>query len=420
MSNQTQKSSPARLLITLIVAIAALATGYIAGKNSSSVPTAESNQDAEPSNTAAASSTDELKEQLAAVGYAAGSVSAPARTGVTVNTPAAYSANNLFTSGHFPGAQLMTMDGKILHQWEYSFDQLWPGHDKKESDVSFWRRVHLFPNGDIIAIIEPIGIFKLDRNSKLLWKNDCGAHHDFFVAPNGHTFTLARKSTRRTVVGLERPVLEDFVLELDESGQEVRRVSILDALDASDYRPLLFDAVQTWDITHTNSLKNLASAPDAPPTQVLLSLRELDSAAILDLDSKRITWAFKGMWHRQHEITALDSDRLLLFDNLSREPNSRVVEFDRRTQTIAWTYGDKPGQPLNSPTCGLAARLPNGNTLITESIPGRVLEVTPTGKIVWEFVNPNQLKSKASVIASIFDFQRLPQNFPTDWLPPTQ
>ncbi len=33
-------------------------------------------------------------------------------------------------------------------------------------------------------------------------------------------------------------------------------------------------------------------------------------------------------------------------------------------------------------------RLPNGNTLITESDGGRLLEVTPAGEIVWEYLNP--------------------------------
>lgn len=33
-------------------------------------------------------------------------------------------------------------------------------------------------------------------------------------------------------------------------------------------------------------------------------------------------------------------------------------------------------------------RLANGNTLIVESMAGPMIEVTPTGEIVWDFVNP--------------------------------
>ena len=33
-------------------------------------------------------------------------------------------------------------------------------------------------------------------------------------------------------------------------------------------------------------------------------------------------------------------------------------------------------------------RLPNGNTLITAGVPGRLLEVTSDGEVVWEFISP--------------------------------
>ena len=37
---------------------------------------------------------------------------------------------------------------------------------------------------------------------------------------------------------------------------------------------------------------------------------------------------------------------------------------------------------------GNSQRLPNGNTLITESSFGRFFEVTREGEVVWEYVNP--------------------------------
>ena len=36
-----------------------------------------------------------------------------------------------------------------------------------------------------------------------------------------------------------------------------------------------------------------------------------------------------------------------------------------------------------------ANRLPNGNTLICESVSGTILEVTPEGKTVWKYINPD-------------------------------
>lgn len=41
-----------------------------------------------------------------------------------------------------------------------------------------------------------------------------------------------------------------------------------------------------------------------------------------------------------------------------------------------------------SPFISSAQRLPNGNTFITEGSGGRLLEVTPSHEIVWEFISP--------------------------------
>ena len=51
----------------------------------------------------------------------------------------------------------------------------------------------------------------------------------------------------------------------------------------------------------------------------------------------------------------------------------------------AWSFGE-PGV-FFSPFISGAQRLPNGNTLICEGAPGRLLEVSGSGKILWEYVN---------------------------------
>lgn len=51
---------------------------------------------------------------------------------------------------------------------------------------------------------------------------------------------------------------------------------------------------------------------------------------------------------------------------------------------IVWQYD----QDFYSRIISGVQRLPNGNTLITEGVPGRLIEVTPTGEVVWEYINP--------------------------------
>jgi len=81
---------------------------------------------------------------------------------------------------------------------------------------------------------------------------------------------------------------------------------------------------------------------------------------------------------------------------------SRVVEFNPITMDLVWEYkqprttadvdgdGDIKGQERKfcSARVSGAQRLENGNTLICEGKEGRIIEVTPEGDIVWEYISP--------------------------------
>ena len=58
--------------------------------------------------------------------------------------------------------------------------------------------------------------------------------------------------------------------------------------------------------------------------------------------------------------------------------------------TIVWEY---EGGFYSRIISGVQ-RLPNGNTLITEGVPGRLIEVTMAGDVVWEYVLPLDLERK--------------------------
>jgi len=65
---------------------------------------------------------------------------------------------------------------------------------------------------------------------------------------------------------------------------------------------------------------------------------------------------------------------------------------------------------------GSCQRLPNGNTLITESNPGRAFEVTPDQKIVWEYINPHRADEQGEYIATLFEVIRVEKPFSANWL----
>ena len=121
----------------------------------------------------------------------------------------------------------------------------------------------------------------------------------------------------------------------------------------------------------------------------LVSLRNANLVLILDRDSKRVTWSYgPGEIELQHTPTMLANGNVLIFDNGTHRGYTRVIELEPRSGKIAWEYRGHPPQSFFSKWRGCAQRLPNGNTLITESERGHAFEVSPQGALVWEFWNP--------------------------------
>jgi hypothetical protein len=169
-------------------------------------------------------------------------------------------------------------------------------------------------------------------------------------------------------------------------------------VDESGYRQLLFgiSSFALADALHSNSV-HVITEEDAnfrfgKPGQVLISFREPGAIGVIDLEEERLVWAVRGYWIAQHDPQILPNGNILMFDNRGNfngpEGPSRALEFDPVTMAIVWQYRGTESSPLFSAIRSYAARLQNGNTLITESSGGRILEVDTDGEIVWEFVNP--------------------------------
>ena len=182
----------------------------------------------------------EQLERLMALGYLSAYVEATDDEGITVHRrDRAHTSLNLYTSGHAPEAYLMDMDGQILHTWRYAFEEIWDEERPEGNIADFWRRAHLFENGDVIAIFETLGIFKVDKDSKLLWAERNSAHHDLFVHEDGRIFTLTQRLTSEDWFHEGLPVFDDYITILSPEGQELERISVLECIRNSRYAPLL-------------------------------------------------------------------------------------------------------------------------------------------------------------------------------------
>lgn len=170
------------------------------------------------------------------------------------------------------------------------------------------------------------------------------------------------------------------------------------------------------------------------PDNIISDIRILNTSFIIDHRSGDIVWRIGpdfeadsrlqniGQIVGQHHVHMIPrglpgEGNILLFDNGGQaglgKPTpcaptgycnatrgySRVLEINPVTLEVVWSYNDLRNfggnvealtltNQLFSHYCSSADRLPNGNTLITEMLHGRIIEVTAEGELVWEFINP--------------------------------
>ncbi|MFB6375985.1 MAG: arylsulfotransferase family protein [Bradymonadaceae bacterium] len=333
-----------------------------------------------------------------------------------------YGHYTFYTSGHTSGAFLRDMEGNLMHEWRLPFGQAWsdPPHvdNPPPESLIYWRRAHLYRNGDVLALYSTVagspygyGLVKIDRDSEVLWRYPEHVHHDFDLTDEGTIYTLVHKNrstAKRPVPGVPQYpplILEEYLVELSPGGHERNRINLLELLAESKYRHLLqmYDPRKTnpvrgrepWDIMHANGVEivgdQFAEAHEfVDAGDVLVSFRALDTIIAVDIDREAVTWASRGFWRAQHDPDALANGDLLVFDNRGdtvRGGRSRILQFDPTSRAASWRYRGTADEPFDSERLGSQQVLPNGNLLITSSAEGRLLEVTPRGRIVWEYKN---------------------------------
>jgi hypothetical protein len=339
----------------------------------------------------------------------------------------------LYASGHAAAAYLMDVDGRVLHEWRRPYSSVWNETAKVKTPQPdayvYFRKVKMFANGDLLALYEGVGdtpygygMVKLDRNSNVLWRFLDYTHHDFDVGPDGRIYVLTHdfsKTPTPDFGNLQNPRIEDSLVVLSPDGRELQRIPLLEPVAKSRYRHLLHtvSSYSVGDPLHTNDVDLISKAaarnfPYGKPGQVLISFRELNAIGVLDPKSKRMVWMARGPWIGQHDPDILPNGNIVLFDNYGQFEGpggaSRVLEFNPRTMSIVWQYAGDSGNRFDSSIRSEQQRLANGNTLIVESNGGRVLEVTPAGRTVWQFVNPVRGGAKGEKIAIVSSAERVP------------
>ena len=334
------------------------------------------------------------------------------RFGVLREDPRAGDGVTLYKSRPAPEAQLIDRSGGVLHTWRAprldveDWRSLVALVYRRGSKVS-WDHIELLPDGDLLAIVKDRHLERVGWDSSLIWRARIPAHHDVNVAPDGRILTFTQRLGELQTPAGPLPIVDNGIAILSPDGELLREISLAaflgDRVPAERIRAIrdgdaglseisAKDLLNLRDVFHANSIELLSRDVEGlgAAGQALISVRELDLVAVLDLDTLELVWEWgPGEIDRQHHPSLLPNGNVLLFDNGASRGYSRILEVEPGSLQIAWQYRASPPQAFFSRTRGSVQWLPGDHFLISDSNSGRALEIDRSGAVLWEFLNPD-------------------------------
>ena len=335
--------------------------------------------------------------------------------GTTIYKPEkCYNGYTIFVKGQ--KIKLIDMNGGTVHEWTAGSTKIGGGMP----------RARLLRNGHVL-VARSQGIQEYDWDGNVVWQyipqEGFVPHHDVFRKPNGNTLVICREEVppdyMKKVKDPERrdiTIYSDVILEVTPNKEVVWEWHQYKYLDINQCNPI--PASRDWwagpnnntisDWTHTNTVQALPEnkwydqGDDRfKPGSVLVSMRQLDTILIADIETKEITWSYtgdyKGGLSGQHESHMIEKGypgegNILVFDNgaspyknLAHAGCSFVLEINPVTNEVVWVYEDR--EHFHSNFTSSSQRVKNGNTIVCEASGRRFFEVTQEGEIVWEYVD---------------------------------
>ncbi|MCE0494146.1 arylsulfotransferase family protein [Vibrio salinus] len=351
------------------------------------------------------------------------------KEGVTVyNKKTAYQGWTILqgTFNETPQVILIDMEGHVLHKWNVDFFKFWPEphHLKRyqipKSKLNYHiQGLHLYKDGSILININYKGMIKLDYCSHLIWKLNRPTHHSITIdsdgsiwAPSGY---LIEDTDKRYLVGdrSKNKLIKDekehhlftsshynqTALKISPDGKIISEYSILKALfDANIESSFFFShLISHLDPLHINDIEIVTSAlsdkiKNVNKGDLLISVRQMNMLAILDKKTGKLKWHNIGPWLFQHDPDITKDGNITVFNNsrpefsLNKIKGSNLITYDPQNSTYDVYQPKNKNAAFYTRIMGTHQRLPNGNTLISESTRGRVIELTPSGDIAWEYI----------------------------------
>ena len=324
-------------------------------------------------------------------------------------------------------AWIADRSGKVLHTWEVNLDDLWQGLQGFSGDVN---NLALYPvgmalgdDGSLTITFQgrdtypiQIGIVKVDRGGRIVWKRFDNSSHWIAVDDKGLVYTpyslhvkdfqdLGGTGVRLSCASGESNI--DRIRVLSAQGAPLRELPLLENVVQAGYRGLLYSVRDGCDPLHLNSIdvatpQIAAHIPGATAGDLLVSLREMNMVALLDGETGAVKRAVTGRTAAQHGLRFLPDGTALGFDNMGGDRalgGSRVVRIDLVKGTVHTVFpqggveSDSGLLPFFSQVAGHIDVSADGKrALVSVTHQGRLVEIdVASGQPLWVYDNTHDI-----------------------------
>jgi hypothetical protein len=255
-----------------------------------------------------------------------------------------------------------------------------------------------------------------------------GNHHSIARAEDGSFWTPGTSSeTRRGTSqypdgfpGIDEEIWIEQIVHVSEKGEVLQKINVLDILYRNDLQRYISKVDQPqagtrgplWknDISHINDVEPLSSSlsreyPLFDAGDLLISLRNLHLVFVFDPESEKVKWHASDPFITQHDPDFIGDGWIGVFDNNEdftkrgrMNGGSRIVALQSHTDSLRVLFPTQRSDHFYTKIRGKWQKLENGNMLLTEANAGRVVEVTPNGEAVWEWIHSPVSRSRVAPV----------------------
>jgi hypothetical protein len=307
---------------------------------------------------------------------------------------------------------LRISDGKVLHKWapdikllNKQFNSTKTNGIKTRKTKSTTSLTHplLLSDGSIVFLNGCI--FKVDKNSSLVWSTANQYHHSIELGPDGNIWTCSYNSNTKNSEKYQ--ILDDAIRKISVTdGKILFEKSVFEILMENGYgrghlfiTPLYTFNLSNLDYMHINEVQPVfEDSRYWKKGDLFISLRHQNLVFLYRPSTNKILWSQTGPWLKQHNVEIIDSTHIGVFGNnvidakftnlkdqlIDGHNNQYVFDFSNNECSTPYDAFFKSAN-IGTYTEGRSRVLGNGDIFVEETNKGRIIYGNYTEEI-WSYI----------------------------------